>query len=147
VKTQRGFTLVELLIATAITGILAGVLSPIIFQLTNVTEYGNDRSLALHELQNAASWFNYDGQMAASAAGASTLTFTLPSAATVIYYLSGTTLNRTAGATVTPLAQNISNLSFTVNGSLVTMSITSSPPGRMNISEQSSYVVYLRPSP
>ena len=146
-KSEHGFTLVELLITVALTGILAGIVGPSIYQIFNVTEYGDDRLLALHELQNSASWFNHDGQMAVSGVGGSGLTLTLPTAQTVTYALVGANLRRTSGTSTITLAQNVSSVSFTVNGRLVTMVLTSAPPGRMSVSEQGTYVVYLRSVP
>ncbi|MDD5288983.1 MAG: prepilin-type N-terminal cleavage/methylation domain-containing protein [Dehalococcoidales bacterium] len=146
-KSEHGFTLVELLITVALTGILVSIVGPSIYQIFNVTEYGDDRLQALHELQNSASWFNYDGQTAVSALGGSGLTLTLPTAQTVTYAKSGTNLQRTSGTSTITLAQNVSSVSFTVSGRLVTMVLTSAPPGRMNVSEQGTYVVYLRPVP
>ena len=146
-KRQSGFTLPELLVTMAITGALATVVGSSVFHIFNVTEYGNDRLQALHELQNAGFWLNNDGQMAVSAVGDGTLVLTLPTSATVTYALSGTNLTRTSGSSVITLAQNISSVSFTVSGRLVTMDLTSAPAGRPNVSEQGTYVVYLRPQP
>lgn len=144
-RKESGFTLVELLIVVAITGILFGGLGTAIYQMVMVTDYGGDELTALHELQNTAHWFNYDGQMAVSATGGSSLTLTLPTSQTVTYSLSGTNLRRTSGVNTITLAQNISAVSFAVAGSVVTMNITSIPPGRMGVSEQGTYKVYLRP--
>ena len=146
-KGERGFTLVELLITVALTGILAGVVGPSIYQMYNVTQFGSDSFQTFHELQNSASWFNYDGQTAVSAVGGSGLTLTLPSAQTVTYALSGTNLQRTSGTSTITMAQNVSTVSFTVNGRLVTMVLTSAPQDRMGVSQQETYVVYLRPVP
>ena len=147
-RGEHGFTLVELLITVALTGILASVVGPSISQIVNVTEYGDDRLLALHELQNTASWFSLDGQMAVSAVGGSGLTLTLPTTQTITYTLAGTNLTRNDGVNpVKTLAQNISSVSYTVNGRLVTMNLTSAPTGRMGVSEQGTYVVYLRSVP
>ena len=144
-KRESGFTLVELLIASAITGILATIIGGSVFAVLNVTEYGNARLTALHELQNSGSWLNYDGQMAAAATGGGTLVFTLPTAQTVTYAISGTNLTRTAGSSTMTLAQNITSASFSVSGNLVTVDLTSAPPGRAGVSEQGTYVVDMRP--
>ena len=44
---ERGFTIVELIMATAITGLIAGFLGTSVYQMLTVTEYGNDRQLAV----------------------------------------------------------------------------------------------------
>ena len=146
-KRQSGFTLAEMLVTAAITGVLATVIGTSVFQIFTITEHGNDRLLALHELQNAGFWLNNDGQMAVSAVGGGTLILTLPTAQTITYAVSGTSLTRTSGISSITLAQNISSVIFTVNGRLVTMDLTSAPVGRSNVSEQVTYVVYLRPEP
>ena len=61
---QKGMTMVELVVAIAITGIIVAFLGTAIYQIITVTGYGNDRLTAVHELQNAAYWFNLDGQEA-----------------------------------------------------------------------------------
>ena len=146
-KTERGFTLVELLLTLAITGILASIVTPMVFQIANITQYGNSHTIVLHELQNAAFWFYYDGQMAKSASGNSTLLITKPDDTTIIYSLTGTTLIRTSGTTITTLAQNISHIGFTTSGRMIQMNIISTHSGRNLVSEQGNYVVYMRPSP
>jgi prepilin-type N-terminal cleavage/methylation domain-containing protein len=146
-KNERGFTLVELLVVTAITGIIVTVLGTAIYQLSTVSEYGDARLTALHELQNAAYWFNLDGQMAVSATGGAGLSLTLPSSALITYTLAGTSLTRTAGASSITLAQNITTASFSVSGSVITMALTSNPPGRNPVNEQGTYNVSMRPVP
>jgi len=144
-RTEKGITLVELLIVIAITGVLFSVIGPVIYQLTTVSGYGNDRLTAIHELQNSAYWFNYDGQMAVTAAGGSSLVFSLPSGETITYSLNGANFLRTEEGQTMTLAQNISNVAFVVQGRLVSMNITSTLSGRMEAYEQNTYQVYLRP--
>ena len=144
-NSERGFTLVELVIATAIMGILMSVLGTAVYQILTVTDYGNDKLAALHELQNAAHWFNFDGQQASAATGGSQLVLTLPDDSSITYALSGTNLQRTAdGATMT-LAQNIASAGFSVDDGTVTMSLCSAPAGRYSVSENGTYKVCLRP--
>ena len=58
---KQGFNLVELLIATAITGLVVSFLGTAIYQIITVTDYGNDRLAVMRELQNAAHWVSRDG--------------------------------------------------------------------------------------
>ena len=145
-KNERGYTMVDLVMATAITGLIISFLGTSIYQMLNVTGYGNDKLIATHELQNAAYWFELDGQKAKSAIGGDSLVLTMTDNSTVMYGLAGTALQRTIGGGQMVLAKNISEVTFTVSGRVITMSLTSSPEGRDNISENGNYKVYLRPS-
>ncbi len=145
-KGQKGFTLPELLITVAITGLIVSVLGAAIYQIITVTEYGNDKMTAMHELQNAGHWVSLDGQMAKTASGGNELVLTLPDDSSITYALVDTELRRTADESQMTLARNISSISFFVENRIITMTITSSPQGRPNISEQGTYKVHLRPT-
>jgi type II secretory pathway pseudopilin PulG len=172
-KGESGFSMVELVMATAITGLIIGFLGTSIYQMFSVTDYGNNKLIAMHELQNAAYWFQHDGQEAMEATGGKNLVLTLADNLTVTYTLNQTRLERTvspAETVITPvekqqspllivdpvteqriggsmvLAKNITEAKFTISDRLVTMSLTSSPEGRDGISENGVYQVYLRPA-
>ena len=146
-KGQRGFTLPELLITIAITGLIVSLLGVAIYQIITVTEYGNDRMTALHELQNAGHWVTLDGQMARTAIGGdNALVLAIPGGSSITYEVEDTELLRTADESPMILAQNISDISFSVENRVITMTITSSPGGWANISEQGTYKVCLRPA-
>lgn len=144
-KKEKGFILVELLIAVAITGLIISFLGTAIYQIITVTEYGNDRLIARHELQNAAHWVSLDGQEAKTASGDSELILTLPDGSLITYSLVGTELHRTAGESQIIVARNITSISFSIDENrIITMTITSSP--EPNISEEGTYKVHLRPT-
>ena len=145
-KEQEGITMVELLVAVAVTGIIVVFLGTAIYQIITVTEYGNDRLTAMHELQNSAHWFNLDGQRASTANVNGGLSLTISANNSITYSLAGTELRRTAGGNQMTLAKNISSADFSIQNRVITMSLTSSPDGRDNVSENGSYKVYLRPS-
>jgi prepilin-type N-terminal cleavage/methylation domain-containing protein len=142
---ERGYTLVELLVTLAISGLIFSVAGSAVYQLSTVSGYGNDLLTAGHELQNTAHWFNLDGQSAVRAEADRTLTYYLPDDRSITYSLSGTDLLRTEGTSRMTLAQNITSVNFSVDDRLVSLDITSSSDGREKISEQRKYQVYLRP--
>lgn len=144
-NTQKGMTMVELVVTVAVTGIIIAFLGTAIYQIITITGYGNNRLIAAHELENAAYRFNLDGQQATAASGGSGLSLTLSDNSTVTYSLTGTELRRTAGGVNTILARNIASLNFSVANRVITMSLTSTPEGRDNVSENGTYQVYLRP--
>jgi prepilin-type N-terminal cleavage/methylation domain-containing protein len=144
IKQERGYTLVELLITLAISGIIFTAVGSAIYQMSTVSGMGNDKLTANHELQNTAYWFNLDGQSALRAKAGSGLTYYLADDRIISYALNGTDLLRTDGSAQMTLARNISSASFSVKERLVALNITSSFSGRSNISEQRNYQVYLR---
>jgi prepilin-type N-terminal cleavage/methylation domain-containing protein len=161
-KNQQGYSLPELLVTVAITGLIVSFLGMAVYQILNVTEYGGDQMIANHELQNAAHWVSYDGQMAKTATGGEELILLLPDSSLVTYGVVGSELLRTAGGSQMILARNISAVEFLVEerteritaGSyyedrgerIITMTVTSAPPGRPNIIEQREYKICLRPT-
>ena len=145
-KKQAGMTMVELIVAIAITGVIVAFLGTAIYQIITVSEYGNNRLTALHELQNTAHWLNLDGQGALAATGGGQLVLTLSDNSTVTYALSGAELRRSAGGSQVTLARNISSAIFTVNNRVITMDLTSAPIARDDVSASRTYMVYLRPA-
>ena len=143
-KRQAGISLVELVIAIAVTGIIVSFLGTAIYQIITVAGYGNDRLTAMHELQNASYWFSLDGQGAREATGGDELVLTLSDNSTITYSLVGTEIHRTAAGTQITLARNITGAAFAVEGRVLTMSLTSSPEGRDNVTANTTLKVYFR---
>jgi len=144
-KRQAGMTLVEMIVAITITGVIVVFLGTAVYHILTISAYGNDEFTALHEMQHAAYWFNKDGQEAKAATGGSQLVLTLSDNSTITYSLTGTNLLRGADGQQMTLARNISSVTFSVVGQLVTMYITSTPVGTSGVSENGTYMVYLRP--
>jgi len=138
-------TIAELVVAIAAAGIIVVFLGTSIYQIFNVSGYGNDRLTATHELENAAHWFNTDGQGAKAATGGATLALTMTDNSSITYTRAGTDLCRTTGGDEIILARNITSANFTIDARVVTMSLTSSPPGGYGVSASGTYHVYLRP--
>ena len=143
-KSQKGFTVPELIVSVAITGLIVSFFGTAVYQTLTVTEYGSDKMIAMHELQNVAHWVSLDGQMAKAASGGSELVLTLPNDSIITYSVENKELHRTTVESEMTLARNISYVSFSVENRIITMDITSSPEGRPNISDQGIYKVCLR---
>ena len=144
-KRQEGMSMVELITAVAVCGIIVVFLGTTVYHILTVSEYGNEKFTALHELQNASYWFNKDGQEAKTATGGSQLVLTLTDNSTVTYARVGNDLQRTTAGLQIILAHNISSVSFSVNSRTATMYLISTPAGRNDVSENGTYMVYLRP--
>jgi prepilin-type N-terminal cleavage/methylation domain-containing protein len=146
-KVERGYTLVELIIAIAITGFLTATLGLVVQQTVTVPERGGDQVNALHAIQNAAHWVSLDGQTAKSASGGSGLALTLPDDSSLSYILYGDELHRVSGSSNRTIARGIASASFSVEGRLITMNITAAPESRWDMSESGTYQINMRPTP
>ncbi len=144
-RRDEGYSFVELLITIGISGLIFAVVGGIIYQLTAVSGYGNDRLTTGHELQNAAHWFNLDGQAAAEATGGPSLSLRLSDDREVTYSLNSKSLERNCGGTTVTLARNIAEINFRVEGRMISMEIATEDPGRYEVSEHKVYQVYMRP--
>ncbi len=63
---EKGYTLVELLIATTIIAMAAGAAGAAIFQIFGNTERNSDHMTVVRQVQNAGYWISRDAQMALS---------------------------------------------------------------------------------
>jgi len=67
-KNQRGFTLIEVLIAIAISGIIGGSITMVISQVFDVNARSVTHMTAVSEVENAIHWIARDAQMAQNVA-------------------------------------------------------------------------------
>jgi prepilin-type N-terminal cleavage/methylation domain-containing protein len=62
-KSQPGFTLIEIIVALAITGVLAAVIATSIYQVSMVNAGSTSRVSAVTQVENAVHYINRDVQM------------------------------------------------------------------------------------
>jgi prepilin-type N-terminal cleavage/methylation domain-containing protein len=145
-KSQRGYGLVEFLVAVTITGILAVLVGVAVPQMTSVPEKGENQVDALHALQNVIHWVGFDAGSAKSAVGGGSLTLTMPDGSVISYSRTGNSLFRNSSGVNQMVAGNITDIVFTVESRLITMTITATPEGRFGINESRTFQVAMRPA-
>jgi prepilin-type N-terminal cleavage/methylation domain-containing protein len=74
-KQEIGFTIIELLVASAIMALASIAAGMALWQIFGGTEDNNDRMTAVHQVQNAGYWISRDTQMAISVNTTDNLTF------------------------------------------------------------------------
>ncbi len=65
-RSERGFTLIELIVATAIVALIANAAGMGIFQVITGTERSNNHMTAVRQVQNAGYWISQDTLIAQS---------------------------------------------------------------------------------
>jgi len=65
-NNQRGFTLIEVVLAIALTGIITGGITMSIFQVFDGNTRTSNHMIAVRQVQNAGYWISHDAQMAQS---------------------------------------------------------------------------------
>ncbi len=161
-RDQRGISLLEMVVAVGISGLLAGGLGSIGFDLLRHSEVNKAHVTAASNIEGAARLVAQDGQSAqgtdlvVGAAGVNTVTLswidpTNGDSYVVVYSLSGDTLMRTKSVnsvvqTVTAAARHINSVSFSQPAGqdrLVKLNVTSSG-GSGRVNETKEYYVALR---
>ncbi len=64
IRSQRGYTLNEMLVALAILGLIAPVIGMSIFQVLSVNELTGNHMTAVKQVESAMYWISHDAQMA-----------------------------------------------------------------------------------
>lgn len=151
--------MVELLVTTAIAGMLLSTLAPTIFQFISTTTEGNTSLTATQDVQNAVRWISHDGQMAQStdlmdgAPPVSSLTLSWTEwqgyetvAHSSRYFLIDDDLQRDYDGNVITVARYVSDVQFSLDGRVLTVKVTSAPRGNLQRAEQRTWRVSLRPA-
>lgn len=63
-KNERGFTLIEILVALAISGIVVSAIASTIFQVADMKARETSHITAVNEMENAVHWITRDTMMA-----------------------------------------------------------------------------------
>ena len=66
-RNEKGFTIVELVIAVSISVLVTGAAAMSTFQVLKVTQRNNDQMTVVRQVQNAGYWISRDAEMAQSA--------------------------------------------------------------------------------
>lgn len=143
---ERGYTLVEMMVATVIIGAIVVVLTLVSHQFFTIPEKSNDKVASLHAIQNVIHWISLDVMEAEFAYGGDNLSLTKPDATEINYERIGDELYRACDGRDILLARSVSSVNFTVEDRLITMNITVAPESRWDISENCTYMVAMRPS-
>ena len=152
-KHQRGFTLVEILLAMGITALVTGVLGTAIFQIFDRSAQGQDTLRALSDIQNAGQWMYLDGEKAETSdlinnavpVSSMTLSWTAEGTPhTAVYTFTNTELIRDHNGVQTTVARYLSEAEFSIVDELITAKLTSSP-GSAGVSKDVTYKLWVRP--
>ncbi len=160
---QKGFTLIEILVAMAVGGMIMAVALLSIYQIVWGSARSNDQVTALTDVNYAALWLKYDLQMAQSTnltdgappqssvrlrwADNTGWTAENASAHSSTYTLSGTELLRTYDGNVKIIGRYIASIGFTLDGGVITVDITAAGPGILERAEPLGFSVltHMRP--
>jgi|GEM_PF-1178284 len=141
-KDESAMTLVEILVALAIAGLITGTLVTAIYQIYQVTGWGSNELQVQHDLQNAATWLNRDVVSASSADVSDSQmvltipyfpsgTFTYTADIRIITYthsITDSTLTRDPGDSTFVVGRHVDSIAFSPTGtvtSAITITLTS----------------------
>ena len=151
-RGQRGFLLIELAAALAVTSILGTTVVGSLFQMQRAVADGGAQFELTTEVQRATRWVTRDihragstdiSDGAAPVSGASLGWTDELGDHTCTYALNGDVLERTCDGELAEVARRLSGLSFSRSGSLVLLSFNVSAGGRPDVSEVVSMYVSL----
>ena len=150
--SQRGFTLVELLVGITIAAVVVGAASATTITMMRLNPRNNDWAIALHQVQNAGHWISHDvqtaqGEIIVGDGNPTLLTLTVPEwddaldevvNKTIVYEfedmpggLRRLMRNNQTDVEETTIAENVSNAvaDFTVASGMLTFTIEATSGG------------------
>lgn len=158
---QKGFTLIEILVAMLVGGMLMAGIVTAVFQIVYGAGQIREESVALSDIDNAAHWLTRDvvlGQSTDLVNGApqvSQMTLTWNDSTWwaeqeesishyVTYTYSGTALQRNYDGVVTTVGRHLTDVGFSLDGRLVTITLTSSLEEEPRSTVTRNYTIYMR---
>jgi prepilin-type N-terminal cleavage/methylation domain-containing protein len=152
-RKQHGMTLIEILIALGISGVVVGGLAAAIYTIMSVTGRGNAEISILRDIQSASYWINNDARIARDI----TLTGGVPANGMILnwddsegnpyssnYTFSGRELIRSFDGISSTIAWNVSSVEFSVTDDVLTYTLTSETEGRWVVNKDITGYVNLR---
>ena len=150
---QRGMTLIEILMALGISGVIIGGLAASIYAITSVTGRGNAEITLLRDIQSASHWISNDVRMARDV----TLTGGVPANGIILGWddsqenphsctitRTGKELIRNLDGVSSTIAWNVSSVEFSMNDDVLTYALTSETEGRWELTKEITGQVNLR---
>ena len=153
-KDERGITLTELLVVLAITAMITGILVTVIYQIFNITDWGNNELRVQHDLQNAATWLNRD-VVSASEAGVTdsrmvlTIPYCITATLTVTYTYSAAdrTLARDSGGSELIVARHVDSVDFSATGTVTSVIIITITSRASDVTQSATLQLDMRTEP
>jgi type II secretory pathway component PulJ len=152
-RAQRGTSLWEVMVATAVGGALGVIIVGMLFQLTRTASDGRGQTDVTTYVLTSNRWLTRDIRMAATTdlpdggSGLTSAQFAWDDSGTPVsclYDLTGNSLTRTCGPDTVVVARGASGLTFARTGSLVTAEFTVTSVSRPDYSETVEFNVAMR---
>lgn len=150
---QRGMTLIEILMALGISGIIIGGLAASIYTVMSVTGRGNAEITVLRDIQSASHWISNDARMARDV----TLTGGVPANGIILGWddsqgnphscsitRTGRELIRNFDGALSTIAWNVLTVEFSMNDDVLTYALTSETESRWEVKKEVTGQVNLR---
>ena len=147
-RLDAGYTLIELVVATAIIAVVTSVLGMILYQMLALPRQGNDQLAVDSDLRNAGLWLMRDGSESQRFTGSAPCTsFVFDTGpvhgAVYTYTLNGETLRRDDGTRTIGVARHVAGLDCP-SGTVTEMVAIALTAASDSVSASQTYTVALR---